>query len=466
MPPDRRPDAPSAPALPTESSGRAVPPSTVAAGLTSLRVTFEHARAQTGLGRALRVLGRVNQTHGFDCPGCAWPDPRSRSLAEFCENGAKAVLDEATTLRIGREFFGERSIDELAKESDRWLNAQGRLTEPLILRAGSRHYEPIDYEAALDLVAEHLAGLSEPDRAAFYTSGRTSNEAAFLYQLLARSLGTNNLPDCSNLCHESSGVALKETLGIGKGTVRLEDFASADLIFVIGQNPGTNHPRMLSTLREAKAAGATIVSVNPLRELGLVALRAPPACRRRARRRSRPRRRALARARQRRSGALSRPQQGARSRPARRTSEPSTKPSSASTRSDFDDFAQPLSKRAPGEKSKNGAASREVRSKRDRSDDARVEPRHLLAGPWDSRSISNAVATICGGRLPLAATGQRGTPRSRRVPGARPQQRARRPHRGHRLRNARRASTKASSALSTSAVHASQDSTRWAPSPQ
>ncbi len=276
MPPDSGPN----PAKPAQAAaghaeshggpGRASSPGAVAAGLTSLRVTFEHARAQTGLGRALRVLGRVNQKHGFDCPGCAWPDPASRSFAEFCENGAKAVLDEATTHRIGREFFRQHSIDALAAQPDRWLNAQGRITEPLILREGSRHYEPIDYEAALDLLAEHLAGLDQPNRAAFYTSGRTSNEAAFLYQLVARSLGTNNLPDCSNLCHESSGVALKETLGIGKGTVRLEDFAAADLIFVIGQNPGTNHPRMLSTLREAKAAGATIVSVNPLRELGLV----------------------------------------------------------------------------------------------------------------------------------------------------------------------------------------------------
>ncbi len=255
---------------PDDPVGRLTSPSSTAAGLKSLGVTLEHARRQTGVGRALRVLGRVNQTHGFDCPGCAWPDPEQRSFAEFCENGAKAVLDEATTLRADGAFFARHSVAELRAQSERWLNAQGRITEPLILREGATHYEPITYDAALDLVAEELRSLSHPDRAAFYTSGRTSNEAAFLYQLLARALGTNNLPDCSNLCHESSGVALKTALGIGKGTVRLEDFRAADLIFVIGQNPGTNHPRMLSALREAKAAGAAIVSVNPLRELGLV----------------------------------------------------------------------------------------------------------------------------------------------------------------------------------------------------
>jgi molybdopterin-dependent oxidoreductase alpha subunit len=233
-------------------------------------VTLDNARRHTGLTRALRVLGRVNQSHGFDCPGCAWPDPEERSFAEFCENGAKAVLDEATRLRVGRDFFREHSLAELRERSELWLNAQGRLVEPMVLRPGATHYEPISYADAYELIADELCALEDANQATFYTSGRASNEAAFLYQLLARSLGTNNLPDCSNLCHESSGVALKETLGVGKATVRLEDFLEADLIFVIGQNPGSNHPRMLSTLREARARGATIVSINPLRELGLV----------------------------------------------------------------------------------------------------------------------------------------------------------------------------------------------------
>ncbi len=243
---------------------------TSAAGWGSLRVTLREAKRQTGLPRALRVLGSLNQKRGFDCPGCAWPDPQSRSFAEFCENGAKAVLDEATTRRIDARFFERHSIEELLSKSDRWLNDQGRLTEPMVLKPGSRHYEPISYEDAYALVAEALVGLDDPDRAVFYTSGRTSNEAAFLYQLMARGFGTNNLPDCSNLCHESSGAALKQTLGIGKGTVRLSDFSASDLIFVVGQNPATNHPRMLSALRDAKTAGAAIVSINPLREPGLV----------------------------------------------------------------------------------------------------------------------------------------------------------------------------------------------------
>lgn len=249
--------------------GRSQAPARVAAGWTSIAVTLQNARSQTGVGRALRVLGKVNQTEGFDCPGCAWPDPAQRSWAEFCENGAKAVLDEATTRRVDAKFFARHSLEELRAQRESWLNAQGRLVEPVLLRPGATHYEPISYDAAIELIAQSLTELDDPNQVAFYTSGRTSNEAAFLYQLLARSLGTNNLPDCSNLCHESSGVALKETLGTGKGTVRLEDFTQADLIFVIGQNPGSNHPRMLGTLREAKARGATIVGVNPLRELGL-----------------------------------------------------------------------------------------------------------------------------------------------------------------------------------------------------
>jgi anaerobic selenocysteine-containing dehydrogenase len=195
---------------------------------------------------------------------CAWPSPDSdRHLFEFCENGAKAVADEATRRRVDRAFFAQHSVADLLQRSDHWLNQQGRLVEPMVLRPGASHYAPIGWDEAFALVAEHLRALPTPDAAAFYTSGRTSNEAAFLYQLFVRQFGTNNLPDCSNMCHESSGAALNASVGIGKGTVTLEDFAHADLILVVGQNPGTNHPRMLSTLSEAKKRGATIVSINP-----------------------------------------------------------------------------------------------------------------------------------------------------------------------------------------------------------
>ncbi len=251
------------------TSGRTTQPCRGAAGLTALKVTFDHAQRQTGIPRALRVLASANQKTGFDCPGCAWPDPETRSPAEFCENGAKAILDEATTRKVGRSFFAQHSVDALKEKSERWLNEQGRLLEPMILRSGSTHYSPITYEEAFSLIGEKMRHWG-PAKTSFYTSGRASNEAAFLLSLMAREFGTNNLPDCSNLCHESSGIALKETLGIGKGTVRLKDFAQSDLIFVIGQNPGTNHPRMLSALKEAKKNGATIVSVNPLIETGLI----------------------------------------------------------------------------------------------------------------------------------------------------------------------------------------------------
>jgi anaerobic selenocysteine-containing dehydrogenase len=181
----------------------------------------------------------------------------------FAENGAKAVADEATKRRVGREFFALHAVVELAAQSDHSLNGQGRLTEPMVLRAGAAHYAPIGWDEACALIATELRALPTPDAAAFYTSGRTSNEAAFLWQLFVRQFGTNNLPDCSNMCHESSGVALSETIGIGKGTVKLEDFEKADAIFVIGQNPGTNHPRMLTALEAAKARGAKIVTDQP-----------------------------------------------------------------------------------------------------------------------------------------------------------------------------------------------------------
>ncbi|MCX6954862.1 MAG: FdhF/YdeP family oxidoreductase [Verrucomicrobia bacterium] len=250
-------------------------PSATAAGLTAVGITTRLA-AGVGLVRGAKLLLEVNQQDGFDCQSCAWPSPDGeRHTLEFCENGAKAVADEATTKRIGAEFFAAHSVAELAAQGDHWLNAQGRLTAPMVLRAGATHYAPIGWDEAFALIAAELHALPTPDAAAFYTSGRTSNEAAFLWQLFARQFGTNNLPDCSNMCHESSGVALSETIGIGKGTVKLEDFQRADAIFVIGQNPGTNHPRMLTALAAAKARGATIVSINPLPEVGTARFKNP-----------------------------------------------------------------------------------------------------------------------------------------------------------------------------------------------
>ncbi len=251
---------------------RARPADGPAGGLGAITSTVREALRHTGLRRGASLLLKVNQTEGFDCPGCAWPDPPSghRTAFEFCENGAKAVAAEGTKKRVDPEFFRQWSIPALLEQTDHWLEAQGRLTHPMIRQSGSDRYAPIGWDDAFALIGETLRGLDSPDRAIFYTSGRTSNEAAFMYQLLARRLGTNNLPDCSNMCHESSGRGLGETIGIGKGTVSLADFDAAEAIFVIGQNPGTNHPRMLTTLREAARRGVPIVSVNPLREKGLV----------------------------------------------------------------------------------------------------------------------------------------------------------------------------------------------------
>ncbi|TNC24372.1 FdhF/YdeP family oxidoreductase [Amycolatopsis alkalitolerans] len=251
-----------------------------AAGVPGVAVSLLRSVEQMGTGRTVRALRMVNQQQGFDCPGCAWPEPQQadgehRKLAEFCENGAKAVAEEATKRRVGPEFFAAHPVSDLAAKSDYWLGQQGRLTEPMVLREGASHYEPISWDGAFSLVAEKLGALSSPDEAVFYTSGRTSNEAAFLYQLLVRSFGTNNLPDCSNMCHESSGAALSEATGIGKGSVSLADVHHADLIVVVGQNPGTNHPRMLSALEEAKAGGAKIIAVNPLPEAGLMRFKNP-----------------------------------------------------------------------------------------------------------------------------------------------------------------------------------------------
>ena len=241
-----------------------------AAGVKAVAISMKQAVTQMGIAKTARTLARINQTDGFDCMSCAWPDPDPdhRHTAEFCENGAKAVAEEATNKRVSRDFFRSHSIREMADRSEYWLGKQGRLTEPMIKRPGSEHYEPIAWDDAFSLIATHLKGLGSADEATFYTSGRASNEAAFLYQLFVRMLGTNNLPDCSNMCHESSGVALIEAIGIGKGSVSLLDFYSADLIVIAGQNPGTNHPRMLSALESAKRRGARVMSINPLLEAG------------------------------------------------------------------------------------------------------------------------------------------------------------------------------------------------------
>jgi molybdopterin-dependent oxidoreductase alpha subunit len=260
---------------PVQDAPEVFEPKHAAAGLPAVGHTLRVARRQMGVRRAALTLLRVNQKDGFDCPGCAWPEPDHRHRAEFCENGAKAVAEEATLRRVTPEFFARHSVTDLAARSGYWLGQQGRLTHPMYLPEGADHYEPVTWERAFDIVAQEIAALDSPDRAVFYTSGRTSNEAAFLYQLFARELGTNNLPDCSNMCHESSGSALAETIGVGKGSVLLEDLYRADLIIVAGQNPGTNHPRMLSALEKAKANGARIISVNPLPEAGLERFKNP-----------------------------------------------------------------------------------------------------------------------------------------------------------------------------------------------
>ncbi|MGI5040895.1 FdhF/YdeP family oxidoreductase, partial [Streptomyces sp. JAC128] len=250
-----------------------------AAGLPAVAHTLRIAQQQMGVRRTAQTLLKVNQKDGFDCPGCAWPEGDKRHTAEFCENGAKAVAEEATLRRVTPDFFAAHPVADLGTRSGYWLGQQGRITQPVYLPEGADRYEAVTWERAFEIIAEELSALSSPDEALFYTSGRTSNEAAFLLQLLAREFGTNNLPDCSNMCHESSGSALTETIGIGKGSVSLEDLHQADLIIVAGQNPGTNHPRMLSALEQAKAAGAKIISVNPLPEAGLERFKNPQTAR-------------------------------------------------------------------------------------------------------------------------------------------------------------------------------------------
>lgn len=257
---------------PEETKGPSLrEPHRVAAGMRALTQSIRFTFRETGFTRGLATWLKVNKKDGFDCQSCAWPSPDDdRHVFEFCENGVKALTSEATRKQIGPEFFREHSIADLRKQTDYWLELQGRLVHPMVKRPGSTHYEPITWEEAFQLMARELNALPTPNAAAFYTSGRTSNEAAFCYQLFARQFGTNNLPDCSNMCHESSGAALNEAIGIGKGCVTLKDFEQADGIFIIGQNPGTNHPRMMTSLERAKENGATIVALNPMPEPGLM----------------------------------------------------------------------------------------------------------------------------------------------------------------------------------------------------
>ncbi|MBE0390886.1 FdhF/YdeP family oxidoreductase [Flavobacterium sp. PL002] len=242
-----------------------------AVGFKAIKSALTFIKDEVGIVKGIGLLAKLNQKDGFDCPGCAWPDPDEKRsfLAEYCENGAKAVAEEATKNRVSPGFFALHSVNELGQLSDYELGKKGRLTHPMYLREGGTHYEEISWEDAFELIGKTLNGLDSPDEAVFYTSGRTSNEAAYLYQLFVRQFGTNNLPDCSNMCHESSGSALSETVGIGKGSVTLGDFKHADLVIVMGQNPGTNHPRMLTALGETKHNGGKIISVNPLPEVGL-----------------------------------------------------------------------------------------------------------------------------------------------------------------------------------------------------
>jgi molybdopterin-dependent oxidoreductase alpha subunit len=247
-------------------------PKTNAVGMPAITSSIQHAFKWMNPTDAVRTMFKINQKGGFDCPGCAWPDPdddRSK-LGEYCENGVKAIAEEATKKMLRPDFFKKHSVQELSKWTDFEIGKSGRVTEPMVLRAGSNHYEPISWDGAMSLIANELNRLDSPDRAVFYTSGRASNEAAFMYQLFIREYGTNNMPDCSNMCHESSGKGLSATVGLGKGSVTLEDMYEAELILVIGQNPGTNHPRMLSALEKCKDNGGTIVAINPLPEAGLL----------------------------------------------------------------------------------------------------------------------------------------------------------------------------------------------------
>ena len=248
-----------------------------AVGVKAIVSALTHIKNEVGVAKGIQLLSKINQINGFDCPGCAWPDPDEKRafLAEYCENGAKAIAEEATKNKVSPIFFATNSVQELSELSDYEIGKSGRITHPMYLPEGKDNYEEISWENAFKIIGDELNSLESPNEAIFYTSGRTSNEAAFLYQLFVRQFGTNNLPDCSNMCHESSGAALSETLGIGKGSVTLDDFNHADLVIVIGQNPGTNHPRMLTALSDTKKQGGKIITINPLPEVGLMKYKDP-----------------------------------------------------------------------------------------------------------------------------------------------------------------------------------------------
>ena len=251
-------------------------PKQAAAGVPAVASSLKHVYGNAGFMRGTAAMLGLNQWEGFDCPSCAWPDPEDhRSAFEFCENGAKAIASETTQRRVDPAFFARHSLRAIAELSDYEMDQAGRLTHPMVLRPGAEHYEPLAWDEAFALIAGELNALDSPDEAVFYTSGRATNEAAFLYQLLVRQFGTNNLPDCSNMCHESSGAALNASVGVGKGTVSLRDLETAETILVIGQNPGTNHPRMLSSLQRAVEAGAEVIAVNPMKEAGLTGFMHP-----------------------------------------------------------------------------------------------------------------------------------------------------------------------------------------------
>ena len=241
-----------------------------AAGIPAVISSLRHISEEMGVWKGIKVLNKMNKKDGFDCPGCAWPDPDGKRsvLGEYCENGAKAIAEEATKKRVDGEFFEKYSVEELSQWTDYEIGKSGRITQPMYLGAAKSHYTQISWEEAFELIGSKLKSLNSPDEAVFYTSGRTSNEAAYMYQLFVRQYGTNNLPDCSNMCHESSGTGLSETVGIGKGSVTLEDLHEAEVIVVMGQNPGTNHPRMLTALEKCKKNGGQIISVNPIPEAG------------------------------------------------------------------------------------------------------------------------------------------------------------------------------------------------------
>jgi molybdopterin-dependent oxidoreductase alpha subunit len=260
---------------PTPEKGHVAPYTHPAAGWGALKQVAINLVKEKVAGGKYKTLFKQNQPDGFDCPGCAWPDRQHASTFEFCENGVKAVAAEATSKRVTNAFFAQYTVTELMRQSDYELEQHGRLTHPVRYDAATDKYVPVDWDEAFRLIADHLRRLDDPDRATFYTSGRASNEAAFLFQLFVRMYGTNNFPDCSNMCHEATSRGLPVTVGVGKATVVLDDFQLADTIMVFGQNPATNHPRMLNELRDAAKRGATIVSINPLKERGLERFTSP-----------------------------------------------------------------------------------------------------------------------------------------------------------------------------------------------